>query len=416
MKECTVFVCTDINDPIAAGKFAIDDTGQGHFIYGRKWRSLTTSFAFDPINLPLNEAQQSITVHGDGTYGVLSDAGPNNWGKKVAHSICRVQKIDFPSNPVEWLLHASNFGSGCLAFTENPSQPPEILTTSLPSLTELDSKFIALTDDLDSIKDPELIRLIAPGASLGGVRPKTVVIHDNAEYIVKLNRRDDLFDVSTVEYASLRLAHLAKIDVPDFELVKVGDRPALIIKRFDRTENSGRLHYISANSLLNVNQLIVPDHEYRTRYSYAGIAEISRKIDPEAVTDSHQIYRRMVFNILIGNVDDHLRNHGFIMTDKPGKYRLSPAFDILPHLESAAAPQYIGVGAYGRASTIDNALSQSGRFFLNSNQAEEIIQEVLSVVTSWKRIFKESGVSNKDIQLLGSCFDVANTAAFHGKH
>jgi len=99
-------------------------------------------------------------------------------------------------------------------------------------------------------------------------------------------------------------------------------------------------------------------------------------IDPKAVEDAHQIFRRMVFNIMIGNVDDHLRNHGFLMTDVPGEYRLSPAFDIVPHLEAAFNPQSIGVGADGPASTIRNALSQCERFFLTPGGAAEVVGEV----------------------------------------
>jgi serine/threonine-protein kinase HipA len=118
----------------------------------------------------------------------------------------------------------------------------------------------------------------------------------------------------------------------------------------------------------------------------------------------------MIFNILIGNVDDHLRNHGFLMTDAPGQYRLSPAFDLLPHLDSSYMPQSIGVGALGAASTLTNALTQCERFFLEKSGAKQIISEVRDAVANWRAVFLDSGVSRTDIHQLAACFSAADDA------
>jgi serine/threonine-protein kinase HipA len=104
----------------------------------------------------------------------------------------------------------------------------------------------------------------------------------------------------------MRLVFAAKIEVPDFELVSIGGQSAFMVQRFDRTAQGGRIHYISANSLLNIGQLSANQSEYKTNYSYGGIADIMRSFNPQAVADAQQLYRRMVFNIMIGNVDDHL--------------------------------------------------------------------------------------------------------------
>jgi serine/threonine-protein kinase HipA len=117
----------------------------------------------------------------------------------------------------------------------------------------------------------------------------------------------------------------------------------------------------------------------------------------------------MVFNILVGNVDDHLRNHGFIM-DRSDNFMLSPAFDLVPHLEAMNAPQSIGVGAYGAASTMLNALSQCGRFFLPSNEAKLIIGQVREAVSNWRQVFREAGMTRNDIHTLAGCFEVADGA------
>lgn len=410
MNECTVFVCTDPANPIAAGKFGLDQQGHGHFVYGQRFlASKDRAFSFDPINLPLSSEQMRVALHADGSFGVLSDAGPNTWGKRVTSSICSKSKVAIPSNPVEWLLSSYHYGAGCFAFSISPDVPPQATISPLP-LSELDARFLAVIDNLDEEKDPHVLRLILPGASLGGARPKTVVMHNGEEHIIKFNKKDDLFDISTVEYAAMRLAHSVKIDVTDFELVNLGGRASLLVKRFDRWGDGRRIHYISAHSLLNIGAMSSDRHEYKTRFSYAGIAEICRSINPEAVADARQLFRRMVFNILIGNVDDHLRNHGFVMAGKPGEYRLSPAFDLLPQLEASYMPQSIGVGALGPASTMANALTQCGRFFLDPMAAKEIISEVREGVSNWRSSFTECGVSAHDIHLLTPCFTAADDA------
>lgn len=409
MTECTVFVCKDPNNPVAAAKFGLDEDGQGHFVYGARFTSSTDdAFSFDPINLPLTTQRLMVPVHRDGSFGVLSDAGPNTWGQRLTISICKQAKKPVPITPVDWVLSSFHYGAGCFAFSRSPNEAPS--PTIIPvSLDELDARFIKAIDNLDKEIDPYILRLVLPGASLGGVRPKTVVMHDGYEHIAKFNKQDDLFDVSTVEYASMRLAYLAKIEVPDFEQLVIAGRPALLVKRFDRTDKGHRIHYISAHSLLNIGALSNDQREYQTNFSYAGIAEITRPFNPFAVADSHELFRRMVFNILIGNVDDHLRNHGFLMAEN-NQYRLSPAFDLLPHIGASYMPQSIGVGAFGAASTMMNALSQCRRFFLEDKTAKEIISEVKEAVSNWRQIFRESGVSENDIHLLASCFTAADAA------
>lgn len=407
--ECTVFICADPKRPVAAGKFALDGRGQGHFVYGASFLKSKNAFAFDPVNLPLSSKQLRVPVRDDDSFGVLSDAGPNTWGRRITASICKARNTPVPSNPVEWLLSSYHYGAGCFGFSVDPSIAP--VETILPvELSVLDQKILDAIDNVDAEKNAEILRIILPGASLGGARPKTVVMHDGVEHIAKFNRNDDLFDVSTVEYASMRLAFAANIDVPDYELVTIGDRSAFIVKRFDRTPNGGRRHYISAHSLLNVGKLSGSQVEYKTKFSYAGIAEVARAFNPEAVSDSRQLFRRMIFNILIGNVDDHLRNHGFLMTSMTGQYRLSPAFDLLPHLDSSYMPQSIGVGALGAASTLINALTQCERFFLEKAAAKQIISEVRDVVSNWRSVFLDSGVSRADIHRLSACFSAVDNA------
>lgn len=412
MDVCTVFVGTDPDRPFAAAKFAVDANGDGHFRYGRSFLGYGEAFALDPLTLPLSGDQMLVTRHRDGSYGILSDAGPNTWGVRLTASIFKQRNQPLPTTIVDWLLEASHHGSGCLAFSPSPTILPAPPRAPAPA-SGLNKRLLRVIEQLASNADTELddeaLRLVSPGASLGGVRPKTVVMHEGVEHIAKFSRADDKFNVPTAEYATLRLAHKAGIDVPEFELESIADKPVLLVARFDRTPTGGRLHYISAKTLININTLSENQREFKTRYSYAGIAESTRGISDRSVADSKELFRRMVFNILVGNVDDHLRNHGYLM-NRQGNYVLSPAFDLVPHLEAMNAPQSIGVGAYGPASTMENASSQCGRFFLRPNEARDIIGEVREVVSNWRQEFRDAGMTNTDIYTLTGCFDAADQA------
>lgn len=402
--SCTVFDCRQPDTPRPVASFALDAEGHGLLGYGKRYVLQADAFALDPVHLPLGVLPQAVRRRRDGSFGVLSDAGPNAWGVRLTSSINRKYGREQPVTPVDWFVHCWQFGSGCLGFSAHHSIAPQ--STAVPQpLASLDARqahaIEALSGDPDADFDDEAARLFFPGASLGGVRPKTVVMHEGQETIAKFSRLDDRFDVPAVEYATLRLAHACGIEVPDFELVTLGRHSVLLVARFDRTPAGRRLHYLSANSLIDIDQ--VEPELYRSRYSYAGIAEALRPLDDQVQADSHALFRRMVFNILVGNVDDHMRNHALLMGDD-GRYRLSPAFDLLPHLDAAYLPQSIGVGADGAASTLSNALSQCRRFLLKQSEASQIIDEVRSVLSGWQQVFAESGVTRTDIRMLRSCF------------
>lgn len=327
---CAVFDCSNPAAPLAVGSFGLDQTGNGYFGYGRLYIDKPEAFDLDPIHLKRSTVIQVLPRRADLGYGVLSDAGPNTWGIKLTASIFSRQNKPLPANPVEWLLQSWHYGSGCLGFSPHHTEPPGLGITPASS-SELSAKLVNAIEQLAVDPDASLsdadLRLIAPGSSLGGARPKTIVIHDGIEHIAKFSRPDDLVDVPTVEYATMRLAHQAGIDTPSFELMDLGGKPVFLIERFDRTRDGRRKHYLSAHSLLNPAAISADGREYQSTFSYAGIAEAMRPFNLRGYPDSHELFRRMVFNIVIGNVDDHLRNHALLMAS-PGRYVLAPAFDI----------------------------------------------------------------------------------------
>jgi serine/threonine-protein kinase HipA len=347
---CVVFDCRQPAAPVPVGSFGLDELGDGHFAYGRHYVDKAVAFDLDPIHLPRSVQVQRVPRHPGGSYGVLSDAGPNAWGMKLTASLLRRRKQPLPANPVEWLLQSWHYGSGCLGFSRHRDELPGLgVVAAAPG--DLSAKLLRALDRLSTDPDAVLTdadaRLLVPGASLGGVRPKTVVLHGGREHIAKFSRPDDVFDVPSAEYATMALAHRAGVATPDFELIDIGGRSAFLIERFDRTATGERRHYLGAFSLLAPTGISADRQALTTRYSYAGIAEAMRPLNINGVEDSHQLFRRMVFNILVGNVDDHLRNHALLMA-APGRFVLSPAFDIVPHPAAAAAPQSIGVGRSAR--------------------------------------------------------------------
>lgn len=407
-----VFDCSTPEAPIPMASFSLKDDGDGRLRYGKDYLQREAAFSIDPKNLCLQEKEILVSRQPDNTYGALSDAGPNAWGTRLKIRLLRKEKKQLPENAVEWFLQSTHFGSGCLAFAARPDEPPRLcdvpgrsmsLTTRL-----LDALSQCLTDPNRDL-DTEIVNLLFPGSDLGGLRPKTIVMHDGVEHIAKFSRPDDQFDVPAAEYATLRLAHMAGVTVPSFELLHIGTRSVFLIERFDRTDDGGRIHCLSANSLLRPSALSPDGREYKTSFSYAAIAEALQSRHHATLVDAHELFRRMVLNIMVGNVDDHLRNHALLMKEL-GVFRLSPAFDVCPHLEAPSRPQYIGVGAFGPASTIQNALSQCERFFLTRDEAAVIVAEVKDVASRWRDVFADSGINETDRYRLAGCFAVADEA------
>jgi len=407
-----VFDCSTPAAPIPLASFGLKTGGDGRFAYGRRYLEREHAFSIDPWHLPLKQGEQALPRQPDGTYGALSDAGPNAWGAKLTARLLRKDNKPLPANAVEWFLQSKHFGSGCLAFSPSPDLPPRLGEVPTRS-TDLSARLLLALDryvnDPDHDLDAETINLLFPGSDLGGLRPKTVVMHDGVEHIAKFSRPDDVFDVPAAEFATLLLAHEAGIKVPSFELRDISGRSVLLVERFDRTGDGNRIHYLSAHSVLRPKPLSLDQREYKSSFSYGAIAEALRPRNDSAPVDAHELFRRMVLNIMVGNVDDHLRNHAFLMS-APGVFRLSPAFDICPHLEAPVRGQQIGVGAYGTASTIDNALSQSTRFFLTHEEASAAVAEVKAVASTWRKVFADAGVSQNDRYRLAACFAVADAA------
>jgi serine/threonine-protein kinase HipA len=405
-QRVSIFDCENPEAPRLIGSFGIYDDGQARL----RQFSNTSSDLCDPfLALFTNGFSDALVApNSDGTY-FLSDFAPSGWGARFIARQLLQEREAVPSSPIGWLAQSSSFGSGrvvtCLDNSGAP-KPTKVDTRLCDFSPDLLDNFYNFVQLPGQHLDDGSLRLFRPGCDLGGVRPKALITYEGCEHIVKFGLPDDQYDVPIAEYATLRLAYLAGITVPSFELVEIGSRTALVMERFDRTETGARIHCLSAYSLLNPPAVQGDDSPYTAKYSYAGLAEAVESNDMCCSSAGPELFRRMVFNIMVGNIDDHLRNHAVLMKES-GVLELSPAFDLCPQIDAPFRAQSIGVGAQGRASTVSNALTQCSRFRLTKQEAAAIVVEVKDALSAWRQVFREAGASVADLQRLTACFAVA---------
>jgi serine/threonine-protein kinase HipA len=354
------------------------------FSYTRDWLDDKRAFELSP-DLPLRagtfEPEQGQEIH-----PIFEDAGPDRWGRRVIDTAFRPQR----RSPIDYLALAGEDRIGALAFSwsaeayETPGDQAFHIA-DLEGLTEA-----AHAIELHEPIDERLRRLLQPGRSVGGARPKAIIQDDGRRWIAKFPAEGDEVDVSVVEHASLRLAGLCRIEVPESRLVSIRGKRVLLVERFDRDADGHRLHFASGRTMLIAEGIDV------SAASYGDLAEIARRHSPEPKADSLQLFQRMLFNIVMENTDDHEKNHAFL--NQKGKWKLSPAYDLQPQLQGIGYQQLI-VGAKAHEPTVENALSDTGRFMLTRTEASHEAERLLDVLSRWREHFRAEGVSERDIEL-----------------
>ncbi|MDC7789285.1 HipA domain-containing protein, partial [Rhodoplanes sp. TEM] len=239
--------------------------------------------------------------------------------------------------------------------------------------------------------------LIAPGSSLGGARPKASVRESDGHLaIAKFAHRDDSIDIVLWEAVALGLAARAGVTVPGWRVVPVGDKAALLLRRFDRTAG-GRIPFVSAMSMLGA-----ADNE---PHSYLEIAEALRRNGAAPKADLVQLWRRIVLNVLISNTDDHLRNHGFLY-EGPKGWRLSPAYDMNP-VPVDIRPRVLAtsIDPDDPSASLQLAMDHAAYFGLKAGEARTIAAEVAAAVREWRQVAERMGLAQAAIDRMASAFD-----------
>jgi serine/threonine-protein kinase HipA len=295
---------------------------ESEFEYSRAWVSETGAFALDPVSLPLDAARRFRAEMLYPPLAVFDDALPDDWGRRLLATAITADG-GTPTLP-EMLLRMRGGGTGALLFTATDTAP--LPDQSVPSIAL--SKLLAAAAQFEAGTLPpgdEFRRLLEGSSRAGGARPKALVNDESGEWLAKFpsRARDDAYDVVGLEATCLALAQRAGVEVPHSRLQTVGARRVLMVKRFDVSDQGGRYHMVSLRTLCKERPGIYV-------HGYSELAQVLRKYSASPAADLSALYRYMVFNAAIGNVDDHLKN--FWMLARPDGFRLAPAFDLVPDI------------------------------------------------------------------------------------
>lgn len=353
----------------------------GAFRYVKHYLDHPERFALDPVSLPLKP--DTFSVNHPGVPGVLVDSLPDDWGRRL---LIRKHNISLrDQNLPSLLLALGGAGLGALMFSSkgNPSPAtPDASTMDLDTLVEAAEMF-----ERGEIQDPMLSLLLGAASSPGGARPKALVRDGATQYIAKFPSIKDDVNIVRIEAATMNLAARAGLVIPPIRLVRCADRDVLLVERFDVVPG-GRRHMISMQTLLKA------EGYYQCRYE--DMLEIIRKYSSDPATDTSLLYRQMVFNAVIDNTDDHLKNFWMVYGRNEG-WRLSPAFDLLPDVgRRGEHVLFFDLSPYcpGRRK-----LEQLGRAWRVTN-SRTVIDEVFEALSTWRRGFADAGVTNEDMEKL----------------
>lgn len=393
------------------------------FAYGTRYLDRHDALEVDPVSLGIHAAsvkgKRLLPANALPGFGGIRDAAPDAWGRRVIEAKLKVPANSLPES--EYLLHAGSDRVGALDIRTDIQAPA---TDGVGQIQDMGYLTEAAERIEMGLPIPARLDLIfAQGGSLGGARPKASVRDELGRLtLVKFPSRTDTFDVPLIETATLHLAMAAGLNVPDVHTRVLGDRRVMLIRRFDRywpEEGHGmaehadpvlapaagiterRMGFVSGLTLVGCDET-----ESRTK-GYADLAAaVRRYCHPEVIrADNEELFTRMVFNILVTNDDDHLRNHGFLWDPRLPGWRLSPLYDVLPRPALATERfLHLEVGPQGRLATLDNAIAGCAAFSLSRSRAGELAARVWAEVREWKVHFERSGVGDAELAKIARAF------------
>lgn len=358
--------------------------------YSPEWLAQGVALSED---LPLRDLE-FLPTERDSAAGAVDDARPDRWGERVIRLLDKPARLSL----MEYLYYAGDARFGALGVSTSAQHYQPRRPGPLPVLADVGAlqQLVQRVLNGDSIP-PEQRRLIAPGTTLGGARPKALLDMDDAAWVLKFGEPGDDFDSAQVEHACMTLAAHAGIRVAPTRVIPLPTGHAIAVRRFDR-QGPRRRHALSAHVALRACGEVMGYPELAQLLRRRGVVAAGQHL-----AQMRELFRRMVFNILIDNTDDHEKNHALLLTDA-GDYELAPAYDVLPACQSLGYQQ-MRVGTAQSDATLDNALSEHTLFGLSAPQAQADIRAVCAVVQGWAQHFADSGVSPADIATLAAAID-----------
>jgi len=411
----TVEVCIDLErlgHPVLMGRLHRQQSGAGEifsFEYDRTWLEQPEVFSFDP-DLALAAGHQFPTPQRN-SFGIFLDSAPDRWGRVLMQrreNVLARQEKRKPRALTEWnflLGIHDETRLGALRFREAANTPfiasdAQLAAPPLTSLRELQAASLQFEKHIDEENNPRyqkwITQLFAPGSSLGGARPKASV-RDEAGTLcmAKFPSRSDTRDVGGWELVAHSLARKAGILVPNARPLRFPESPytTFLVKRFDRTERGARLAFISAMTLTQHN-------DGESGASYLELVDLLQSRGADTHSDCLQLFRRVLFNIITHNTDDHLRNHGFFV-DENG-IRLSPAYDINPSVDRHELT--LAINEVETACDVSIAMEASEHYGVKPREAADILKKVQGAVVDWRAEATRLNIPKSEQDLMANAF------------
>lgn len=378
----------DPNAPVLVGELNLVMSCRGVSLrYAEDW--LKHGFPLSE-DLPLNDLER-FPREKDTAAGAVDDARPDRWGERVIRLIDRPPRLSL----LEFLYYAGDDRFGALGVSTSQLVYRPRVIGPLPKLADVDAVHEVVRKVLAKEPvDEHQKRLIAPGVTMGGARPKALFQLEGEEWVLKF-AEDDRPAEPLIEHAAMTLAAQAGITVADTRPIPFKNGVAVAIRRFDRAVGR-RLYALSANVALAAAG---------AELSYPNLALLLRRRGATDINRAqmHELFRRLVFNILIDNTDDHEKNHAILVMASQ-HYVLAPAFDVLP-IGQSLGYQALVVGARGAESTIENALTAAAQYWLTPQDALAEARRVARVVDGWRAHFAAQGLSSGVIDELAHHID-----------
>lgn len=417
MSPPAAFVYADLHGTahLVGRLWAVSTRGRegASFEYEAEWLRQLERFALEPT-LAIGPGAFHTTT-GRALFGAIGDSAPDRWGRTLIsrgerHRAAAEGRPPRTLREIDYLLGVSDITrSGALRYKRDADGP--FLAhgaETVPPLIAL-SRLLAAAErvEADDETDDDLRFLLAPGSSLGGARPKASVRdRDGHLAIAKFPSRSDDTNVVRWEAVALELARRAAIPVATFRVEPAAERDILLVRRFDRVVaatdqrsiGEQRVPFLSAMSMLGAAD--------RESHSYLEIADALRQNGADTARDLADLWRRIVFNVLASNLDDHLRNHGFLYAGTNG-WRLSPAYDLNP-VPLDIKPRFLTttITADDDASaSIELALAVSRDFGVREKDARMVVRDVAGIVQQWRQVASEFQLTAAECDRMATAFE-----------
>jgi serine/threonine-protein kinase HipA len=392
------------SSPIYIGDLKLEDDGDGVSLqYSTVWLSSGFPLSKDlplvnkrhlPPDILISNVQRAA--------GALDDARPDRWGEKVIRFVYKPERLSL----MEYLYFAGDERFGALGVSTSSSQYIPCSARPLPVMSDAQH----LSEVARSIEAAEPLGVLEAkivqggGSPMGGPKPKALINIGGEQWVIKFFNNEPI-DAPLVEHAAMTLAQKAGITVAQTQVIKLAGFHALAIKRFDRDQGK-RIHCLSAGTALRASTALGQE----TQMSYPALARLLRrdgvKQNNTHLKDAQELFRRMVFSILMDNTDDHEKNHTLLVLQpfENSQIKLAPAYDLLPTNSGQGFQEFI-CGVHGKDATLVNAMSECEAFGYSAAEASVEVKRVIDVVNTWQAHFEVVGVSKSDIANLALRID-----------